>query len=63
MQVHIVKEGESLSVPCVAGGNPPPLIGWRRGNTLLIINLVCRDILMCGTEPGRSDIQRDGSHH
>ena len=35
MQVNIVSEGDSLSVSCIAGGNPPPLIEWRRGNDIV----------------------------
>ena len=40
MQVYIVKEGESLSVPCVAGGNPPPAIEWRRGKEVISQNIL-----------------------
>ena len=38
MQIHIVREGDSLSVSCVASGNPPPLIEWRRGDDIISEN-------------------------
>ena len=33
--MHIVTEGEPLSVPCVAVGNPPPSLEWRRGSDII----------------------------
>ena len=39
LQVHIVREGDVFSVSCVAGGNPPPLIEWKRGNDIISENV------------------------
>ena len=35
VQVHIVSEGDSFSVSCIAGGNPPPLIKWSHGSNIV----------------------------
>ena len=33
-----MSESDFLSVSCIAGGNPPPLVKWRRGNNIVSEN-------------------------